>query len=70
MLPGFVDLAADPFLIRKTFGLQLHSLSLPQFIDRVGGIAGAAVAADMRVTRGAGAAARARAEQQPEAAVF
>src|SRR6202000_342259 len=27
--PGFLDLAADPFLIRKPFGLQLHPLSLP-----------------------------------------
>ena len=34
-VPGFVDLAADPFLISKTFGLQMHSLSLPQFIERV-----------------------------------
>ena len=34
-VPGFIDLAADPFLIRKTFGMQMHSLSLPQFIDRV-----------------------------------
>lgn len=33
--PGFLDLAADPFLIRRTFGLQLHPLSLPQFIERV-----------------------------------
>jgi L-fucose isomerase-like protein len=33
--PGFLDLAADPFLICKTFGLQLHPLSLPQFIERV-----------------------------------
>jgi L-fucose isomerase-like protein len=33
--PGFLDLAADPFLIRQTFGLQFHPLSLPQFIERV-----------------------------------
>lgn len=33
--PGFLDLAADPFLVRRTFGLQLHPLSLPQFIERV-----------------------------------
>jgi L-fucose isomerase-like protein len=33
--PGFIDLAADPFLLRRSLGIQLHSLSLPQFIDRV-----------------------------------
>ena len=51
-VPGFVDLAADPFLIHKTFGLQLHSLSLPQFIERVGAVNGDAVTADIAVTRG------------------
>jgi L-fucose isomerase-like protein len=45
--PGFIDLAADPFLIRQTFGLQLHSLSLPQFIDRVGGVPAEAVEQDL-----------------------
>ncbi len=49
--PGFIDLAADPFLIRKTFGLQLQSLSLPQFVDRVGAIATDAVTADISVTQ-------------------
>jgi L-fucose isomerase-like protein len=33
--PGFIDLAADPFLLGQTLGVQLHSLSLPQFVDRV-----------------------------------
>jgi L-fucose isomerase-like protein len=33
--PGFIDLAADPFLIARTFGLQMQSFSVPQFIDRV-----------------------------------
>ena len=33
--PGFIDLAADPFLLQRTMGTQLHSLSLPQFIERV-----------------------------------
>ncbi|MHB1701612.1 MAG: L-fucose/L-arabinose isomerase family protein [Acidobacteriaceae bacterium] len=50
-VPGFVDLAADPFLIHKTFGLQMHSLSLPQFIERVGGIAEEAVAQDLDEVR-------------------
>jgi L-fucose isomerase-like protein len=33
--PGFIDLAADPFLLRRTLGVQLHPLSLPQLIERV-----------------------------------
>jgi L-fucose isomerase-like protein len=33
--PGFIDLAADPFLLRRSLGVQLHPLSLPQFIERV-----------------------------------
>ncbi len=33
--PGFIDLAADPFLIQRTLGTQMHPLSLPQFIERV-----------------------------------
>jgi L-fucose isomerase-like protein len=36
--PGFIDLAADPFLLRRALGVQLHPLSLPQFIERVHGI--------------------------------
>ncbi len=46
-VPGFIDLAADPFLIRQTFGMQLHSLSLPQYIDRVGSVAEEAVLKDL-----------------------
>ena len=46
--PGFIDLAADPFLIRRTFGLQLHPLSLPQFIDRVQGVPAEEVSADLQ----------------------
>jgi L-fucose isomerase-like protein len=46
--PGFVDLAVDPFLIRKTFGLQMHSLSLPQFIDRVQAMPQDAVEKDLQ----------------------
>ncbi|MGH9655265.1 MAG: hypothetical protein ACRD6B_17575 [Bryobacteraceae bacterium] len=34
-VPGFVDLAAEPFLLRRSLGVQLHALSLPQFIERV-----------------------------------
>jgi len=45
--PGFIDLAADPFLITQTFGMQMQSLSVPQFIDRVGDVAEAAVQEDM-----------------------
>ncbi len=50
-VPGFIDLAADPFLIRRTFGLQLHPLSLPQFLDRVGQVAEASVAEDIAKVR-------------------
>ena len=46
--PGFLDLAADPFLIRRTFGLQMHPLSLPQFIDRVQAIPADEVNADLQ----------------------
>ena len=46
--PGFIDLAADPFLIRRTFGLQLHPLSLPQFIDRVQAVPADEVNADLQ----------------------
>src|ERR1700733_818523 len=45
--PGFIDLAADPFLVRQTFGMQLHSLSLPQFIERVNSLAEDAVGRDL-----------------------
>ena len=45
--PGFIDLAADPFLIRQIFGLQLHALSLPQFIDRVSNVPEEAVQQDL-----------------------
>jgi L-fucose isomerase-like protein len=53
-VPGFVDLAADPFLIHKTFGLQLHTLSLVQFIERVQGLPAGAVEADIVKTRALG----------------
>lgn len=44
--PGFIDLATDPFLLRRSLGMQLHSLSLPQFIDRVNTIDDARVRED------------------------
>jgi L-fucose isomerase-like protein len=52
--PGFIDLAADPFLIRKTFGLQLQPLSLPQFIERVRDVPEADVHADLDRVRALG----------------
>ncbi|MGC9199210.1 MAG: L-fucose/L-arabinose isomerase family protein [Acidobacteriaceae bacterium] len=33
--PGFIDLAAEPFLLRRALGVQLYPFSLPQFIERV-----------------------------------
>jgi L-fucose isomerase-like protein len=49
--PGFLDLAAEPFLICKAFGLQLHPLSLLQFIERVQGTPADAVSADLQRVR-------------------
>jgi L-fucose isomerase-like protein len=46
--PGFLDLAADPFLIRKTFGLQMQPLSLPQFIERVQSVGAEDVTGDLK----------------------
>jgi L-fucose isomerase-like protein len=52
--PGFVDLASDPFLIRRRLGAQLHSLSLPQFIERVRAAPESEVKADVEKTRSLG----------------
>lgn len=52
--PGFIDLAVNPFLIRNTFGLQLHTLSLPQFIDRVRAIPDSEVKTDLERVRSLG----------------
>jgi len=52
--PGFVDLAADPFLLGRSLGVQLHSLSLPQFIDRVKGLDPDAVEVDVERVRSLG----------------
>lgn len=52
--PGFIDLAADPFLLRQKLGLQLHALSLPQFIDRVNHFDEAAVSADVEKVKALG----------------
>ena len=46
--PGFIDLAADPFLLRRTLGVQLHPLSLPQFIERVHAVSEDAVRKDVQ----------------------
>lgn len=50
-VPGFIDLAVDPFLMDKTFGVQLHSLSLAQFIERVKNTDSAATEADLSKVR-------------------
>ena len=52
--PGFIDLAADPFLLRRTLGIQLHPLSLPQYIDRVRAVSDAAVENDVQQVRALG----------------
>lgn len=46
-VPGFIDLAADTFLIRQTFGTQMQSLSLPQFIERVNNVSTEAIERDL-----------------------
>jgi L-fucose isomerase-like protein len=50
-VPGFIDLAADPFLISQTLGLQFHPLSLVQFIERVNNVDEAAVSNDILEVR-------------------
>lgn len=46
--PGFIDLAAEPFLMRRTLGIQLHPLSLPQYIERVHAVSEDAVRKDVQ----------------------
>jgi L-fucose isomerase-like protein len=46
--PGFIDLAAEPFLLHRTLGVQLHALSLPQFIERVQALPEETVAQDVQ----------------------
>ncbi len=53
-VPGFIDLAADPFLLRRAIGIQLHPLSLPQYIDRVRAISEDRVKEDVRQVRALG----------------
>ncbi|MDR3751603.1 MAG: L-fucose/L-arabinose isomerase family protein [Terracidiphilus sp.] len=47
-VPGFIDMAVDPFLLSRTMGIQLHPLSLPQFIDRVHDVSEDAVRQDVQ----------------------
>lgn len=49
--PGFIDISANPFLLRQSLGVQLHSFSLPQFIDRVNKIPEARVREDVLQVR-------------------
>ncbi len=50
-VPGFIDIAADSFLIHRTLGTQLVPLSLPQFIERVNAIPAEAVEKDVQQVR-------------------
>ena len=45
--PGYISMQVDPFALSRQFGLQLHDLSLPLFIDRVRGIDEAEVRKDV-----------------------
>ena len=47
-VPGFINMAADSFLMNRTMGIQLHPLSLPQYIERVHSIAEEAVRKDVQ----------------------
>ena len=53
-VPGFIDLAAEPFLLQRALGVQLHALSLPQFIERVHAIPEAVVNRDLESVAGLG----------------
>lgn len=46
--PGFVAMAADPFLLQQSLGVQLHDLSLTQFIERARTMDEARVAEDVK----------------------
>jgi L-fucose isomerase-like protein len=52
--PGFVDLAVNAFTLQKSLGIQLHALSLPQFIDRVRGVDAEATRKDVEKVRAMG----------------
>lgn len=49
--PGYMDFAMDPFLLRRSLGIQLHSLSLPQFIDRTHAIEAGRVREDVGMVK-------------------
>jgi L-fucose isomerase-like protein len=53
-VPGFVDLEADPFLVYRTFGMQLQRLSLVQFIERVQALPAEDVRVDIAKTKALG----------------
>lgn len=53
-VPGFIDLAAEPFLLSKTLGAQLHALSLPQYMERVRNLPAAAVEEDVQRVKNLG----------------
>jgi L-fucose isomerase-like protein len=49
--PGFIAMQADTFALRRQLGVQLHSLSLAQFIDRCQAIDDADVNRDVETVR-------------------
>lgn len=50
--PGFIAMQADTFAMKNLLGVQLQSLSLPQFIERSRGIAENDVSRDVEVVQG------------------
>lgn len=46
--PGYIDFAAEPFLLRQAIGIRLHVLSLLQFVDRAKALDEKRVSEDVR----------------------
>lgn len=52
--PGFIDMHADPFLMNRALGVQLHHVSIKEFLDQMGTFGDAEVAEDVSRTMGLG----------------
>jgi L-fucose isomerase-like protein len=49
--PGFIDMHPDPFLLNKTFGIQLQHMGIVEFMDTVNSQSEQNVASDLDVVR-------------------
>lgn len=45
--PGFIDMHADPFLMNRSLGAQLHHVSIKEFLDLMGTFGDGQVSADV-----------------------